>query len=61
MSERRIVPSRDKTTPIAISPSGAGVAIWVGDEVKLGLDWKQAHQLHRLLADQFRGAREAGE
>ena len=53
MSERRIVPSRDKTTPIAISPSGAGVAIWVGEEVRLQLDWDQARQLHRLLADQF--------
>ena len=38
---------------VGLSPSGGGVAIWVGEEVRLQLDWDQARQLHRLLADQF--------
>lgn len=40
---------------VAVSPSGGGLAVWVGDEVRLRLDWEQARQLHALLADQLDG------
>lgn len=36
---------------VGLSPSGGGVAIWVGEEIVLRLDWDQARQLHALLAD----------
>lgn len=39
---------------IAISPSGGGLALWVGDEIALRLTWEQARQLDALLADQLR-------
>lgn len=39
---------------VAISPSGGGIAVWVGDDVRLTLDWEQARQLHALLTDQLR-------
>lgn len=39
------------TERVGLSPSGQGVAVWVGDEIVLRLDWDQARQLHALLAD----------
>lgn len=36
-----------------VSPSGGGLAVWVGDERLAQLDWDQARQLHALLADQL--------
>lgn len=42
---------------VAISPSGGGVGIWVGDQLRLRLDWDQARQLHALLADALPEAR----
>ncbi|MDO5535065.1 MAG: hypothetical protein Q4F65_10485 [Propionibacteriaceae bacterium] len=51
----------EKTTApadrVGISPSGGGIAVWVGDDVRLTLDWDQARQLHALLADQLKDAR----
>lgn len=44
------------TERIGISPSGGGIAVWVGEEIALRLDWEQARQLYILLADQFDGA-----
>ena len=44
----------EKTTTterVGLSPSGGGVGIWVGDQLRLRLDWDQARQLHALLAD----------
>ena len=44
----------EKTTSterVGLSPSGQGVAVWIGDEIRLTLDWDQARQLHRLLVD----------
>ena len=42
-----------QTERVAISPSGGGTRIWVGDDVRLTLDWEQARQLHRLLANEL--------
>lgn len=44
----------EKTTTterVGLSPAGQGVAVWIGDEIRLTLDWDQARQLHALLAD----------
>ena len=53
-------PMTEKTTTtterIGISPSGGGIAVWVGEEITLHLDWEQARQLYTLLADQLDGA-----
>lgn len=38
---------------ISVSPSGAGLDGWVGDEVRVRLDWEQVPQLHALLAHQL--------
>ena len=38
---------------VGLSPSGGGVAVWLGDQIRLTLDWDQALQLRRLLVDQF--------
>lgn len=42
---------------IAISPSGGGLALWVGDEIALRLTWEQARQLDAILGDQLRRER----
>lgn len=42
---------------VAISPSGGGVGIWVGDQLRLRLDWDQARQLQVLLNDALPEAR----
>ncbi|CAM4037574.1 hypothetical protein [Helcobacillus massiliensis] len=46
-------PTISTTERVGLSPSGGGVAVWVGDAVRLTLDWDQARQLHRLLTDQL--------
>lgn len=38
---------------IGVSPSGGGLAVWVGDDLLTRLDWDQARQLRALLDDQF--------
>ncbi|GAB3582814.1 hypothetical protein [Calidifontibacter terrae] len=48
------MPEQKTTEPakrVAISLSGGGVGIWVGDVVEVRLDWEQTRQLHSLLAD----------
>lgn len=45
--------STTTTERVGLSPSGGGVAVWLGDQIRLTLDWDQALQLHRLLVDQF--------
>ena len=38
---------------IGVSPSGGGLAVWVGDDLLTRLDRGQARQLRALLDDQF--------
>ena len=40
-----------------MSSSGVGVAVWLGEEIRLHLTWEQARQLHRLLVDALPEAR----
>lgn len=44
-------PTTCKTERVGLSPSGGGIAVWVGDEIVLRLDWDQARQLQTLLND----------
>ena len=43
--------STTTTERVCLSPSGQGVAVWVGDQVRLRLDWDKTRQLQVLLAD----------
>lgn len=50
-----------KPERVGLSSSGGGVAIWVGEEIRLQLDWPQASQLHALLSAEFRGTEKANQ